>query len=501
MIQPKWPSGVRRDTVLIWVAVIAFVLALTIHADVSRANLDRHGDMVENYAWGTLWQWGYYKHPPFFAWLTAAWFEIFPKIDANYFLFSAVNAGVALLAVWRIAARYGDGKMQLLAVYCAAVIPPVAFLAIKYNANSAMTPIWAWLFVFYLRGIEKRKLADAVMLGLLSGIAMLTKYHSAVILATLLAHAAWDKETRSVLLSLFGAVTLGVFLVIMAPHAYWLFNNEFLPFVYAASQGDGLWADVFFSIGKFLVALPLYGVPALLIALLMHHDPKLLRWPTYLAGLRRLTHSVKGRALLAVCVGPTVLTVLLGIAAAADLSAGWGIPFFPPLAVLVAYLVPDALRHRNMHRANIAFAIYLAAMVAIAPILGRMERDVDISNQDVPIANLAHAMDDIWSRQGDARPGFYVAGEVFLANGMSFYSKYAPVIVEGNSLDYSKGYMSRTDLLRRGGMAACLKSDTLCQDEVRRIMPATVSPEPLVVKGLNGVSDWNFVVWVLPPST
>ncbi|MBD0413309.1 glycosyltransferase family 39 protein [Oryzicola mucosus] len=498
MNEPSGRPGFRMETALIWATVVLFTLALTVHADVSRINLDRHGDMVENYAWGTLWQWGYYKHPPFFGWLTAAWFSVFPRIETNYFFFSALNSALALLAVWRIAARYGDARLQLLAVYCAAVVPPIAFLAIKYNANSAMTPVWAWLFVFYLRGLERGKLLDAAILGILAGIAMLTKYHSGVLLAALFAHGLIDKKARPLLLSLFGAVTLAAFLVVMVPHVLWLFRNEFRPFVYAASQGDGLWFDVFYSAVKFVLAIPLYALPALLLALFLH-DKTDISAPAYRNGIRSLTETVQGRALLVMCVGPTILTVILGIAAGAEISAGWSIPFYTPFSVLIAYLVPAALRQTNMRRATTAVMVYFAAMIGSAPIIKYLERGNTVSNLSVPIANVAKAVDGIWSRQGSGQPGFYIAGEIFLANGVSFYSKYDPLIVEGNSLAFSRDYVNRKLLVRTGAMAICLSSDTECITAVGKIMPKSAFRQPLIVLGLDGTTKWRFTVWVLPP--
>ena len=66
-------------------------------------NLDRYGDMLENYAWGQVLEWGSFKHPPLFAWVTGLWFKLFPQIDFLYHLLAYLNValglfGVALLA-------------------------------------------------------------------------------------------------------------------------------------------------------------------------------------------------------------------------------------------------------------------------------------------------------------------------------------------------------------------------------------------------------------------
>ncbi len=80
------------------VAIGAAVLFWTAYSTQTQYNLDGYGDMVENYGWGIGWQWGYSKHPPLFGWITAAWFELFPRTDSAYYLLSAVNAQLAVLA-------------------------------------------------------------------------------------------------------------------------------------------------------------------------------------------------------------------------------------------------------------------------------------------------------------------------------------------------------------------------------------------------------------------
>src|SRR5690606_1471898 len=86
-------SGSRVNVALL---IGAFILIWTVYPTFTRINLDQYGDMLENYAWGIGWQWGYFKHPPFFTWTTAAWFEIFPNADWAYYLLSALNAGLAI---------------------------------------------------------------------------------------------------------------------------------------------------------------------------------------------------------------------------------------------------------------------------------------------------------------------------------------------------------------------------------------------------------------------
>jgi 4-amino-4-deoxy-L-arabinose transferase-like glycosyltransferase len=65
----------------------------------SEPNLDSYHDMLENYAWSYQWEWGTFKHPPFFSWTVGAWFSLFETTDFSYKLFAYANVALALMAV------------------------------------------------------------------------------------------------------------------------------------------------------------------------------------------------------------------------------------------------------------------------------------------------------------------------------------------------------------------------------------------------------------------
>ncbi|MBV2187032.1 MAG: glycosyltransferase family 39 protein [Rhizobium sp.] len=480
--------------------IVVFAIVLTLHADWSRFNLDEWGDMVENYGWGVLWQWGYFKHPPFFAWAVATWFSVLPHTDLVYYAFASLNVVVALCCLWRIAARYGSADFQLFVILCAVLIPPFSFQAIKYNANSAMTPIWAAVFLFYLRGLEARRWYDALALGVLAGVAMLTKYHSAVLIATLLIHALIDREARAILFSSFGLITAIASSAVFAGHLIWLVDNDFLPITYAASQGDGLILDFLFSLGLFLVGILAYLLPALALALVFRSARDGYP-PLWLVRLRSLKETVAGRALLALGILPTLLTVVLAAAAGAQLSVVWVLPLYVPLLVMVGLLLPPDLLRRHMPRGFLVFGLYCAALLISAPIYKESIRPTVQKNMMVPLERMSGELDGYWLQYGGGRTGGVMAGEDLLANAMSFYSRYAPITLEANSLEVSKGYLDRAELDRRGMMTICRQQDIECQQSVDSTMPGRTDlvKIPFVVPGFDEAQEWPFVVTIARP--
>ena len=104
----------RRERTAVLV-LIAYVAVWTLYGVLAKASQDMHPDMTEMVAWSRELALGYPKHPPFGAWLTAAWFAVFPVADWSFYLFAMTVAGVALWIAWKIAGDYLDGERRALA--------------------------------------------------------------------------------------------------------------------------------------------------------------------------------------------------------------------------------------------------------------------------------------------------------------------------------------------------------------------------------------------------
>ncbi len=245
----------------VFLVIVVYVVFWTLQTTLSSINLDAHGDMVENFAWGIGWQLGYYKHPPFFAWMSAVWFLVFPRANVFYYLLSTTSVAVAMWAMWRISTRVFDRNQQILVVASVFFLPPLTFLAQNYNATSAMLPLWALTFLFYLRLIERRSPLDAILLGLIAALAILAKYHSSVLLLAIAAHAMVDREVRPIFRTPLPWLTVLAGGLALTPHLVWMIGNDFITVRYASEQGSGNWTDALAYATRFPLAILLYALP------------------------------------------------------------------------------------------------------------------------------------------------------------------------------------------------------------------------------------------------
>jgi len=482
----------------ILILIAAFVFIWTVYPTFTRINLDQYGDMLENYAWGIGWQWGYFKHPPFFAWTTAAWFEIFPNADWAYYLLSAANAGLAVFLSWRIAVRFLDPWRSFLAAALFFFLPPVTFLATKFNANAALLPLWPLTVLFYLRFLENKKLSDAIILGLVAAIAMLTKYFSAVLLASIVLHILVDRQARQLLRRPATWIAAGVFLAAFAPHVFWLMQVDFLPITYAASQGDGSMVEGFISGLRFVVAMVLYAAPVgiiLYITLIRNRSAgaRLLDR----SGLRRFTDSVQGRALLWTTFGSIGVTVIVGILLGTELSSVWALPMFFSLPIfLLAPIAGNALEVRR-EVVPVIIGIYCVGLLAAAPIIRYFEDGEEKHYSHLPIAAIADALEAAWKQQTDA-PLMYVAGEKALSSGASFYGKSRPYAIIENSFAFTP-WIKPENLLQSGLAAACLEGQQDCEAALAAFPVHFEQAETVTVQGESGKA-WTVRLHIALPA-
>src|ERR1700733_10259126 len=82
--QPRW----------LWLVLViaAFMAAWTAVASITDAGAALHHDTVEAYVWGQSFQLGYFKHPPFWAWVAGLWFSVFPRANWAAYLLCVTKA-------------------------------------------------------------------------------------------------------------------------------------------------------------------------------------------------------------------------------------------------------------------------------------------------------------------------------------------------------------------------------------------------------------------------
>ncbi|WP_408593781.1 glycosyltransferase family 39 protein [Limnohabitans sp.] len=314
--------------------IVGYCLVWTLIQWLSEPNLDSYHDMLENYAWSYQWEWGTFKHPPFFSWTVGAWFFLFETTDFSYKLFAYVNVALALMAVAVLAKQLKLTHLALTAVLLLLWSFPYSTLAAKFNANSQLLPLWPWtavVFLYCTQAVGWQRLLASVLLGLMAAACMLSKYFSGVFLLSFVVILLAHSHTSLWLKSAWPYVALMTFVLAMYPHYQWLASHDFITWVYAQAQTEARidWPRIFkFAVMPLVYWLPAWLVCAALFAVL-NPQTRSMRQKTQ-AFLRNSVVCWRAQGwqdtLFWLCAVPWLSTLLICVITRVSPEAPWAIP-------------------------------------------------------------------------------------------------------------------------------------------------------------------------------
>jgi 4-amino-4-deoxy-L-arabinose transferase-like glycosyltransferase len=429
----------------------------TIAAWLSRGNLDTQGDMVENYVWGIEWQAGYAKHPPLFAWITAAWFRLFPHVDIAYFALSGLNAMVGLFGIVALARRFLPRRLAFIAGFAMAVSPLYSNLAIKFNANSVQLSVWPWVAYFFVRFMQTGAWPSAVVLGVLAGAALLGKYFSVVLLLALviatLARPAW----RARLLDWRVLVAVFSLLAALAPHLHWLVTNHYPTFGYAEERTGGTLSAAVARLGVYALAQVGYLFLSFCFVVV------LVRKERGRAARLMVTSVVSPRMcpdLWWLALTPLFVVGAIAILAKTQMASVWGMAqWFAIVPMWLAVLKNNEIELAPSRSRYVLAGYWLLVLIATTVVgyVGALRNTDDAAEPRAELSALAHRL---WKeRTGQDIP--VVAGSVHEAGSIAFYSSGHTRYWDLDN-PQTTPWLTADDVAREGVLFVCRGDDSRC---------------------------------------
>ena len=492
-------SGINAEpSPFLALALLAiFVTIWTIYSAVSAAPAAIHNDMAEAYVWGREFQFGYAKHPPFWAWIAGLWFDVFPRTDWAFALLATLNAGLGLYGSWMLIGDFADGNRRLAATILLLLTPLYTFLALKYNANSIFLSLWPWTMHFFVRSIDKRRLSDAILFGLFMGLAMLSKYFALILAATCFAAAIVHPARRAYFTSASPYVSVLVAALLFAPHAWWLARSDAAPVNYFINKtGLDPMSVVHSCVVLLAGAIAFQSIVIALIALTKRASPR-----DWLVTLRARWLEPRFRVLVTLAVLPLALTLVAGFAFRLRPNTNMTIAIFSLVPLLFLELAGSKGDER-LYRIGLAVATgMMFAVLLLSPVIAvaKIWFATDI-NYVEPRKELAREATRIW-HQTTASPLLYVAGSQRYENAVAFYSTDQPHVF--SHLDFHQApWVTAEDLHRAGLLVVCTQEDRRCFNSVGSIATAETTQTQLTVAhsfwGYRGRPS-SFIIIVVPP--
>jgi Dolichyl-phosphate-mannose-protein mannosyltransferase len=272
------------------------------------------------------------------------------------------------------------------------------------------------------------------------------------------------------------------FLVVLAPHLWWLIDSDFQPFRYVDARAHVAtrWYHYVTFPLQWLGSQILALLPALALLGLVLWPRKTAEPPT--------RHVLARRLVTALALGPFLITAVAALILGRLPIAMWGFPLWSlaPLAILL-WLPPQPQRLAAFARVFLVVIFAWPIVYASIELFEPLVRDRPKATQ-FPGRLLAETLTRQW-RERTGTPLRYVGGaEVgtgpgeFAANNVAVYSPDRPhVIVHGNP--HLSRWIDMADVERRGAILVWQPrpGDTGLPDNIRATFPRAELQPPLVL--------------------
>jgi hypothetical protein len=311
-----------------------------------------------------------------------------------------------------------------------AAIPFYNFLGLKWDQNSVLIPLWALAMWAMMRTLATRHLGWAALAGLAAAAAMLTKYWTVFLLAALAFAALADRRRLAYFRSLAPWVTAGVFMVAVAPHAWWLVRENFPPITWVATRRIASSTfDLFGSFRDYAGGTIAYAGAALLLVLFFIRPARAAIADSWFPrDERRDTAILFWTPLLL----PFVPALIKGII----LLSVWNIPALNLLPVM-ALASPRVIVPRIAVQRIAAVVIVLTLLVvAASPVVGFVILKAGVENDAAYARLVMQAAEREWRAVTD-KPLRLIGGPFVLVSSAAFYGTDRP----STFADFSK-YLS-----------------------------------------------------------
>ncbi len=420
-----------------------------------------HEDMLEAWVWGKEPQLGYFKHPPLFAWLAGAWFRVMPIADWSFYLLAALNSALALWAIWLLAGLFVEGEKRLFPVLVAMLTPLYGVLALKFNANSVLLASWPLAMWFFIRSLRHRRPADALGVGAVAALAVLSKYYSVLLLMGMLVTAMLHPARRAYWRSSAPYLAAAMGLLVLAPHMRWLAETNGQTFDYAGTKfGFDTKQALIWSAVTALAPGLFFAAPAVVLL-----GFKRERWASAWTEVTMWCASRGSPWLGVLACAPFLLTLLWGIGGV-KVSISYTIPIFALVPVLMLLALPNAFDQKAMRRLFNAARLVMLAVALASPFIGFVRFNADTRAAIEPRAEASVALTRLWHERFQ-KPLRLVAGSTAFASALPFYSPDHP----SQFIDFSAAaapWVTPEKLRRDGLLIVCEDGDQSCHGELAR---------------------------------
>lgn len=388
-------------------------------------------DVVEGFAWGRELQLGYTKHPPMQAWLLEASYLLTGGHSFGAYWLSALCAGIGYWFIWLIGKDLGfRGWQSFWAIVLTSVTFYFSLPLPEFNPNILQIPVWAGMIFFFQRSITNGKTLDWVLLGALAAFGFYTKYFVVLLIGAIGLYALVYADARKHLSKPGPWICAIVFLLLVSPHLYWLYETEFLTFRYALGRSNpagSLFDHIYNPVNFFLAQAANHA--GLFVVLILGLNWQTIR--TFKISLSSQTAPELAphadRLLLWFAFLPLVVVLLISAITGSEFKHMWGTPLFV-LSGLVAVRFLKLPQLWSAPKRAFASAIVIQ-LIFLGVLFGQAVLEplwkTKQSRIHYPGQTIAQVLPDAWKEKIGTDLA-YVAGDMWTSANITLHAKSRP---------------------------------------------------------------------------
>ena len=407
----------RNINNIFFIFALSHLIIWTIVPSLTNKNLPL--DTIEALAWGSNLDWGFNKHPPMSAFFPEVFFKIFGAQDWAFYLLSQIFVLIAFYFVFKLSFEVlGNIKLSLISVLLLESIYFYNFTTPEFNVNVCQLPFWSLVVYFTWKIYETKeiKFSDCFFIGLFAAIGFLSKYLFIYLLLAIIflfTHSIFVKKIKK--FDFKYLITIEVFLVLLAPHLIWLFNNDFITINYGLKR-TGLEGSEIFDHFKYplIFLLKQLGilVPFFFLVFLLVKKVK----------FKINFKDQKFLFLLFVNILPIALMFLTSAITGSKIRTMWMTPFYLFFGLMFVYIFKSQI---NIKKIN-SFLYGFIFLFFLSPILYSYESVSKTDKRtDYPGKEIAAKVQIVWDQDFDKEIEF-VTGNEWNAGNLSYHLKSRP---------------------------------------------------------------------------
>ncbi len=389
---------------IIWTAVPTFT------------NINLPLDTIEALAWGSNLEWGFNKHPPFSAFAVELFFYLFGSNDWAYYLLSQIFLLVAFIYVWKLSNKiFNDKVLSLLSVLILESIFFYNYTTPEFNVNVSQIPFWALSVYYFWKCVDKNKIIDWVLLGIFSALGFLSKYLFIYILFSLFLYFIKFKLNNKKLFYNY-LISILVTLLILTPHFYWLYLNDFITIKYGLNRSgldeflliDHALNPLLFLIKQFLILIPFF-----LMIFILSNKIK----------FKPRINNNKTKFLIYINLIPIILIFLTSTVTGAEIRTMWMTPFYLFFGVLFIDIIKKNIKRQNLKNFSFFFVIFFLLSPFIYSLISYYD---DTKRTDYQGKEIARLVQNKWDKHFSNEIKI-VVGDEWSAGNLSYHLISRPI--------------------------------------------------------------------------